>query len=67
MDIKSMIEFIKETSKEKGVSVTEMASYLKVSRVSVYKVYSCKGKIDINLVIGMLDRLGFEFLVMVKK
>lgn len=67
MDINGIIEFIKDTSKEKGVSITAMSEHLGVSRVSVYKVYSCKGKIDINLVIGMLDKLGFEFLVMLKR
>lgn len=67
MDIKGIIGFIKDTSRDKGVSVIDMAKHLGVSRVSVYKVYSCKGKIDINLVIGMLDKLGFEFLVMLKR
>jgi len=67
MGIEKIIKFIENTSKEKGVSVSAMAKHLGVSRVSVYKVYSCKGKIDINLVIEMLDKLGFEFLVMLKK
>lgn len=67
MGVKEIVKFIKETSREKGISVTAMAKGLGVSRVSVYKVYSGKGKIDINLVIDMLDRLGFEFLVMLKR
>lgn len=59
--------FIKETRKYKKVMVRDIQKSLGVSKPTVARMYKGVGEVDVGKVMLMLDMLGYEIQVVLKK